>query len=228
MDYTAVTVDNRRTVDGISDLRQSADNLSVAILAGGQSKRMGRDKAFLTLGGRSFISRISDEMCTLTKDMFVVIGKKQTNEFRKALGRRATIIGDEYDLKNPMGGILSACKVVRTEYVAFLACDMPLVKSAVVLSLYRAAQGHSAAIPIWPNGFLEPLCAVYNVREAERAGLDALREGSVGAWSLISHLVDASYVRVESLRIVDHYLDSFININSVKDFKDLSRVDFTR
>lgn len=193
-------------------------------MAGGRSRRMGRDKAFLTLGGKPFVSVISLEMSGLTDDVLVVIGRKRARQFRRVLDRRVRIVRDEYKLDNPMGGMLSACGKARHRYLGVLADDMPLAKSGVILSLYRAAHGHSAAIPRWENGDLEPLCAVYRVREAERAGLGALEEGKIGGRSLISYLPDAIYVPVESLRAVDPGLSSLTNVNSREDMARLVRI----
>jgi molybdopterin-guanine dinucleotide biosynthesis protein A len=195
--------------------------LSAAILAGGRSVRMGTDKAFLLYKGRPFVSVIADELLKVSSDVFVVVGDKDRSSFSKIVDPRAKVIADSYALANPMGGMLSTFRLVSNEYAAFVACDTPLMKSEVVEFLHQAAKGHSAAIPRWDNGDIEPLCAVYNVHEAEAAGLKALSEGRVGGRYLISGLQDAVFVPVESLRRFDRDLAFLKNINYREDLMDL-------
>lgn len=206
----------------VVDSHRSLSHLSVVILAGGKSSRMGEDKAFLNFGGRPFVSRIFEEMRRLTDDVLVVIGNKDERRFRDALGRGARIIQDTYNLNSPLGGMLSACDVIDSKYAAFLASDMPLVRHQVVRFLHSAARGHSCAIPMWENGDLEPLCAVYNVEEVKREGLDLLEIGEVKCKALISRLRDVKYVPVKRIRSLDPDLGSLTNVNSGKDLASLS------
>lgn len=137
---------------------------------------MGSHKAFLTFGGKPFIPRISEEMPKMGGDVLVVVGIGQAIEFESALGGEVRVFEDDYDLNSPMGGTLLACSRVRSEYVAFLACDMPLAKSLVILPLYHLAHEYSAAIPRLEKGDLEPPCAAYDTEEARLALLAALRD----------------------------------------------------
>lgn len=200
------------------------DLLSAAILAGGNSTRMQRDKAFLTFRNRSFVELIYAEVSKVASDVLVVVGQKETRRFRHLLGEDAKVIQDSYRLGNPMGGILSACLELKGEYVVFIACDLPLVRSELVSRLFDLALGHSAAVPKWKNGDLEPLCAVYNVEDAERAGLKALGANMIGCKNLISFLSDVVYVNTQDLRDVDPDLRSFKNVNSKKELAELSKM----
>lgn len=196
-------------------------SLSAAILAGGDSTRMRRDKAFLKYGNRSFLELVFNEVSKVAPVVLVVVGPKETPRFRRLLGGGARIVQDRYRLDNPMGGMLTACTELKGGYVVFLACDLPLVRSEVVSRLFELAIGHSAAIPRWKNGDIEPLCAVYNVEETRQAGLEALDAGVIGCRNLVSFLGDVLYVSTEDLRDVDPDLRSFTNVNSKKELAAL-------
>jgi molybdopterin-guanine dinucleotide biosynthesis protein A len=200
------------------------DPLSAAILAGGNSMRMQEDKAFLKFRDRSFVELIYDEMSKVASDVLVIVSQNGAPRFRRVLGESARIVQDSYSLRNPMGGMLSACSEVKSEHVAFIACDLPLVRSEVVSRLLDRALGHSAAVPRWKNGDLEPLCAVYNVEDTKRAGLKAMEANLIGCRNLISFLSDVVYVSTNELHDVDPDLRSFLNINSKKDLAELSRM----
>lgn len=182
---------------------------------------MGSDKAFLVHEGRKFVQIISAEMLKISNEVMVVIGNKDRKAFEAVIDPHVKIINDEFEIRNPMGGMLSAIPRLSHPYVAFLACDTPLVKSSVIRFLYEKAVGHSAAIPIWNDKKkgLEPLCAVYNTRETEKAGLEALRKNKIGCKNLISFLSDVEYVDVERLKELDPKLVSLINVNFMDDLK---------
>jgi len=195
--------------------------LSVAILAGGKSQRMGTDKALLQYNGLPFIKIIVEEMKTIASDIAVVVGKKSKTEFRAILGDNAELIADDFELDNPMGGMLTAFGWMKNLYVAMLACDCPFPNSNAVKFLFAQAIGHSAAIPVWDESKVEPLCAVYNAVESRKAGLEALKAGQIGCRHLISHLRDPRYVDISSLRVFDKDLAFLKNINSKEDYDSL-------
>ena len=207
--------ENRSGDEGESHQR----DFSVVILAGGRSERMGHDKAFLTHKGRQFISIISEKMLEISSDVIVAIGAKEPRTFESALEKRVRILNDNQYLMNPMGGILSALARTRNEYTAIVACDSPLVKTEVIRFLFEEARYADAAVPIWEDGYrIEPLCAVYNAKEAVRAGMAALEDGKIGPKHMVSYLREVKYLPMSRLRTYDPQLSSFLNINTQDDY----------
>jgi molybdopterin-guanine dinucleotide biosynthesis protein A len=78
-------------------------NISVVILAGGESKRMGPDKALLKYKGNEFIKLISSEMSKVSDEVIFAVGKKDPASFASVLGSGVMIIKDQRYLGNPMG-----------------------------------------------------------------------------------------------------------------------------
>jgi len=194
-----------------------SESMAVAILAGGRSTRMKRDKAFLRFQGRSFLELIYDEVSRISTHVIVIVGEKDGGKFKQILGRNAGIIKDVSFIGAPLGGMLTASSELTEDYVGFVACDLPFVRSELILELYHIAKGHSAAVPRWKDGRLEPLCAVYRREEVGTAAMSALNNGRVGCKDMISLLKDVIYVDVEDMRSVDPDLRSFLNFNTRKD-----------
>jgi molybdopterin-guanine dinucleotide biosynthesis protein A len=195
--------------------------ISAVVLAGGKAQRMRSDKAFLSYRGKSFVRTITDEMLKISDDVVVVIGKKDASQFATIMDKRVKILNDAYCIENPMGGMLSACDHLRNKYAAFVACDTPMMKAEVIRYVGDRAIGHSAAVPIWGNGDMEPLCSVYNVNETKEAGVQALSKAKIGCRHLLSFMKDVKYVSVEEIKKVDPDLVSLRNINTVHDLQYL-------
>lgn len=146
--------------------------LTVAILAGGKSQRMGRDKAFLPFLGKPLVHRVLDRMAALADDLFIVAPR--TEEYI-ALGVR--LMPDLFPGRGSLGGLYTALAGAVHPIVAVVACDAPFINPA--LFVYErdilVSNDFDVVVPSSPDG-LEPLHAVY-CKEAclspVRAALDA-------------------------------------------------------
>lgn len=182
---------------------------------------MGTDKAFLEYRGRPFIALITEEMLKVSDEVLVMIGRKEEPKFRTVLDKKVEVANDSLHLTNPIGGMLSSFPLLNNDYAAFLACDTPFVRAEVITFLHQSALGHDAAIPVWEDSRIEPLCAVYNVQRAHEAGLRALAENRPSCNHLIHFLKDVRYVEVDALRRFDPGLASLRNVNSREEFRAL-------
>ena len=208
--------------------------ISAILLAGGKSSRMGRDKAFLEYDPASFVYRIANELLKISDDLMVVIGKKDKTLFEHALeglsgggpevefDHRLRILNDQYDLQNPLGGMLTGFVNARNRYTAIVGCDMPLVKSRVLEYLYSHIFGYDCCIPInEENNNVEPLCSVYNVKRSIEASFLAIEDGNVGPKRFVSYLSRVNYVPISKIRAIDPDLDSIVNINYPREYEEL-------
>ena len=101
--------------------------VEIAILAGGRSTRMGRDKARLRLGSLTFLGQIKQTAAQLGLPIRVI--------------RR-----DLVPACGPLGGVLTALKKSRADAVLFLSCDMPFITAALLRRLLRAAHDRRKAV----------------------------------------------------------------------------------
>lgn len=207
-------------IDGVPMVRCG---LSTILLAGGKSIRMGTDKAFLKLNGRPFVSILAEEFTNLSDDIIVVIGRKEIREFKDILDSSIRIMRDHYDYGSPVSGIATGLNYVKHSSTAIVACDLPLLKCGVIDLLYHKSIGHSASVPIWPRGDIEPLRAVYNVHKTRIALDKALqKDSSLGPRHIICEMKDVNFVKVSELKPYDRELKSLFNVNSQRDYSILS------
>jgi molybdenum cofactor guanylyltransferase len=127
--------------------------ISGAVLAGGASKRMGRDKALIEVDGRPLALYVADRLLGCSDDVFVVA--------KRELGFPVVI--DDLDLQTPLAGIMTALRSAKHEVVFICACDMPLVSADLVVDLASRADEHDAVVPE-RGGRTEPLHVVWAVR----------------------------------------------------------------
>lgn len=128
------------------------------VLAGGESRRMGRDKAALTVDGRSLLERavaLVDEVCEKT---YVSVRHATTEGDR---GRYAQI-EDRHGGVGPADGIVSALLSHTTTGWLVVACDLPRLSVTTLAALVAARDVHSDATAYSDAaGLPEPLCAIY-------------------------------------------------------------------
>jgi molybdopterin-guanine dinucleotide biosynthesis protein A len=133
--------------------------ISIAILAGGQSKRMGQDKAFLEVGGQPVIERVISRVRPLTDDLF--IGANDTDKYAQ-FGLPA--VPDIYPNKATLGGIYSAIYAARHDSVLIVACDMPLLNEALLHHLIGLAPTADVVVPVINPPQSETVNAIYSKR----------------------------------------------------------------
>ena len=122
----------------------SQGQLSVAVLAGGLSTRMGSDKASLALdGGQSLVDRVCERLAIVSDDVFVV--SKQPREVR------ARLVLDEIEDQTPLAGIITALKAAKHPYVFVCGCDMPFISYELVMKLMDRAEDYDVAVPTFDD-----------------------------------------------------------------------------
>ncbi|WP_424358290.1 molybdenum cofactor guanylyltransferase [Methanocella sp. MCL-LM] len=189
------------------------------ILAGGRSTRFGGgEKSLREVGGRPMICRVKGSLDDVVDEIIVSVrDEKQRDLVFPYLKKITPFVYDEVHDIGPLAGVNACLKAAKGEYVVVVACDMPFISPAVIDYLFKAAEGHNAAVPVRENGFIEPLHAVYR-REAMIAAVDeAISQGKRRIASPLDYLKDVVYVPVEKLREIDPDLKTFINVNRAED-----------
>lgn len=189
--------------------------LGILILAGGSSERFGGEKAFFEIDGEPMIQHVVKTVSKLSKE--IVISCRSNKEKLLRMFPGAKILRDEYGRKGALTGLMSALPKIDSEYVALVTCDCPKISSGVIKFLFERAKNHDGAVPRWPNGYVEPLQAVYRTKGLRRAVSDAWRDGEMRLTEVLKRLRDISYVPMENIRKVDPKLESFVNVNSPED-----------
>ena len=142
------------------------------VLVGGSSSRMGRDKALLPYGGATLIEHVATQVAAAA-GCVILVGPPNRYAHLGYL-----VIPDFVRHCGPLAGIHAALLASPAEWNLVVACDMPAVTTDFLSSLLAAAESveADALVPVWPCGWLEPLCAVYR-RELAEPLADALQRG---------------------------------------------------
>ena len=157
---------------------------AAVILAGGKSRRMGKNKAWLPLGGRRVIDVIAERM-TGFEEVFVSSDIPQ--EVSGCIN-----IEDIHKDCGPAAGILTALKTTSADAVFVTACDMPLIKRNTIERLCGIFDGRKEAVVLKTDGGLEPLFAVYGKKTAALFEA-AIAEGELSVRKIIDKM-DAAAV----------------------------------
>jgi molybdopterin-guanine dinucleotide biosynthesis protein A len=128
------------------------------ILAGGQSKRMGYNKALAKLKGKPLIEYSLNALRGVTGNIVLSVGSEMFQY--KNLPSVTDIIPD----CGPVGGIWSALRYSTTVLNLVISCDMPFIPVPLLKLLVKEAEEYGAPVtlPVDNKGCLQPLCAVYN------------------------------------------------------------------
>ena len=146
------------------------EDLSAFILAGGKSTRMGTDKAFVLLEGRTLLARVLDVARQLTRNVHIIGDPTKFAPF-------APTIEDIFPGCGPLGGIHAALRSSPTDLNVILAVDVPFVSLALLDYFISRAKSSNADVTLArAAGGFQPLCAVYRRSFADAAEA-ALRAG---------------------------------------------------
>ena len=195
---------------------QRVGDLTAFILAGGQSRRMGQDKAFLELGGRSLLARAMEIAESVTPTVRIVAPQEKFLTI-------ARTIEDVYTGCGPLGGIHSALASTSTELNLVMAVDLPFVGAEFLSYLVSQATQVTALVTV-PEGAkgYQPLCAVYR-RDFRETAENALKKKK--------HKIDALFDTVETRVITEQEMTRmgfsprmFQNLNTPEELRKAERV----
>jgi molybdopterin-guanine dinucleotide biosynthesis protein A len=185
------------------------DDVTGVILAGGQSRRMGRDKALLKVDAVPLFEIILG----LMQDFFANV----------------IIAGDRPDLTRPgvscypdrypgsaLGGLYTGLLAAKTEMVFVSSCDMPFPDPEIVRLILARREGYDAVVPKTP-GALEPLFALYR-KNCLRHMRDMLERQEYRVYDFYPH-VRARYLHVEELP--SDWQWSLMNVNTPEEYERL-------
>jgi molybdopterin-guanine dinucleotide biosynthesis protein A len=193
---------------------------SATILAGGFSRRFGQDKGLLILANKTLIRHVLNVIKGIVDETIVVVSSEgQAKNYAKVVDSNVRIIVDIDDAQSPLIGASTGFRKARGEYSLLLPCDTPLVSRKILLFLFELSTNRNAVIPRWPNGYLEPLQAVYRTKPALEAAESALSQGKLDIRSMVNRLAGVRYVSTLVLQQLDPKLKTFFNVNTSLDLK---------
>jgi len=185
------------------------------LLAGGQSRRFGSNKALARLGGCRLVehpavilAELFDQrlLITNTPELYTFLDWPTTPDLSPGGG--------------PLAGIEAALRHANTPQIFVVGCDMPYLDRALITHLYSLAGDHDAVIPVTARG-PEPLHGVYS-QTALPAISAALAIGTRKLQLVLADLQVREVSETEMLAVSANALRSFSNINTVEDWPPAS------
>ncbi|MFW0884614.1 molybdenum cofactor guanylyltransferase [Candidatus Acidulodesulfobacterium sp. H_13] len=221
--------------------------ISSIILAGGESKRFGEDKAFFKFDGASFLERVLRVAAEVSDDIAVCVREEsKVKDYDREIKRitKNGLRGNDKDLvvriipddrncgiKGPMRGIYSSIGYLSGESILVMECDAPFFNADAAKELIKTIKSESvkAVVPLQPDSTVEPLLACYKRKDtlclldmlnnyALNLGDDFLFNDSVNILRLLSSVY---YYNILDMVKSNKKLrpDVFINMNSKKELK---------
>ncbi len=193
--------------------------LTLAIQAGGQSRRMGQDKALLSFLGKPMIARVIERIAPIAGEILVTTNHPEDYQFL-GLPLYRDLIPD----RGALGGLYTALSVATQPLVAVVACDMPFINYDLLAALRDRLVETKADIVIPHTGEgLEPFHAIYR-RETCLPPLVAAIQAD--KWRVDSWFAQVKMhtFTLEEIARYDPQLLSFRNVNTPEDLQNAARL----
>ncbi|MCY4578697.1 MAG: molybdenum cofactor guanylyltransferase [Chloroflexi bacterium] len=187
--------------------------VSAIVLAGGLSRRLGRDKALEPFEGEPLIQRVIGRLSRFTDETVVVVNSEARGK-ELPLPHDAVIAVDIFPDSGSLGGIFTGLTAARNEWGFVVACDMPFLNTDLILHMLALRSDYDAVVPLL-NGYPEPTHAVYSsacLPDIQRR-LEA-RELKIAGFFDDVRVRTLSEVEVDDL---DPERLSFFNVNTPED-----------
>lgn len=194
------------------------NDVTAFVLAGGKSRRMGSDKAFLPWRGGTLLSHALKLAAAVADQVRIVGDACKFSSF-------GTVVEDTYRQCGPLGGIHAALTHSPSRWNLILAVDLPFLEPPFLEYLIaRAKQAQSIVTVPRAGGGLQPLCAVYR-GEFAAAAENSLKAGQNKIDPLFAP-VDTQVIEQEELDRAGFNSRMFRNLNTPEDLEQATQGRF--
>lgn len=188
-------------------------SVSVVVLVGGKSSRLGRDKIFETLGSQTLLERVVATLSPLGSEIIVVTSSPGCPIPPLPQGK-VREVSDIYPGKGSLGGVYTGISVVQSHHSLVVGGDMPFLQLPLLRYMVELCQDYDVVVPR-VGGFLEPLHALYS-KECLASIELMFQQGRLSIPDFYP-LVRVRYVEEAEVKRFDPEYLSFFNINTEED-----------
>ena len=185
--------------------------VSGVVLAGGASRRMGRDKALLELDGQPLLRVVIARLAAVCAEVLVVAGEADLYA-----GMGAPVVTDRFPGVGALGGLHAGLDAASFDLALVVGCDMPFLDPVVLRAFVAWADGYDVAL-LRRGEQVDPLHAAYR-RTCLPAIEDAIRAGKRRIISFFPQ-VRVRYVTAAEATQLDPALRSFRNVNTPQEWE---------
>jgi molybdenum cofactor guanylyltransferase len=186
--------------------------LTALLFTGGESLRMGRDKATIEFDGQPLWKRQLEILRVLGAEK-ILVSARVTPSW---LPDDVALLLDDLPSRGPLSGLTKALAAMRTTHLVALAVDMPFMTSEQLHRLCKLAEAGRGLVPMIGER-AEPLAAVYPA-EASPDFAGALDGADFSLQRLVRKLAAEERVRLYSVPVEDEHF--YRSVNEPRDFKE--------
>lgn len=183
------------------------------ILAGGLSRRLGRDKAVEPIEGQPLVGRVMDALSGIADELVVVVNTPQRGR-ELPLRDSAVVAVDIYPNAGSLGGIFTGLSSASNQWGIVVACDMPFLNLDLLSYLLSFRESHDAVVPVL-DGRPEPTHAAYS--KVCLSAIEARLEANDLKIARFFDDVRVKYVSQRRVEEIDPRRRSFFNVNTEED-----------
>jgi molybdopterin-guanine dinucleotide biosynthesis protein A len=195
--------------------------LTIAIQAGGQSRRMQRDKGLVPLNGRPLIEHLLERVRPLGDEILITTNQPQDYAYLDL-----PMAADETPGAGALVGLHTALKAAHGERVLVLACDMPFVNVPLLKHLLELSVDVDIVVPRWQD-ILQTLHAVYRRSACLPAIEQVLEQGLKRVISFYPQVEVRDISEQEILRFDPGGL-SFFNVNTPEELQEAEEIIYSQ
>lgn len=189
-------------------------SLTAVLLCGGESRRMGRDKATMPWRGRSLWEWQMEKLRDLQPERILLSARAE----QRWWPAEVEIVLDESPSRGPLSGLVAALTRMETEHLIALAVDMPLMTTKHLRLLCNFADQRTGVVPMIGERF-EPLAAVYPKALQWRFAEAVTNESDASLQRLVRRCVAEKSLRAFCVASSDAAL--YANLNNPTDWRML-------
>lgn len=190
------------------------EDCTAVILAGGESRRMGKNKGDVRLANITLLNHATQNMQSIFTTILISV-----REPRQDL--MLPHICDSSAERGPMSGLLTALEQVQTSWVFLTACDMPFISPILIAALAEKRQSQNVVVSC-VQGHLQPLAAFYSVSCLPKIR-QQMADGHRSLKQLIESL-DSTVVDEDECRCHDATLISFMDLDTQDDLEKAAKI----
>jgi len=199
--------------------------MNIILLSGGRNQRIGREKAFIEIRGKSILEIVLEKLNRVKaeKDKIILVANRlsfyqekirNNPSFSKIISK---ITGDLIFNAGPLGGIYSGLAVSDSMYNFVFACDMPFLNVRLIQYMLNKEVDYDILVPKYDKYF-EPLHAIYSKRILPLIKRN-LENGIYQIQSIFSE-ARTKYVTKSEMERFGRWKDFFFNINTIDDLRE--------
>ncbi len=199
-------------------------NITGLVLAGGQSKRMGKDKAFLKFQNKTFLKNILEALDKYCNQIVIVVNKDKSIYKNEIEGIKSEIafVKDKYPYEGPLNGILSSLEIIKNKFAYITPCDTPLLNPEIIPYFYEMINGYDAVIPEI-KGKIQPLNALYKKEALENSRSVFEKENKKSLMAFLEK-IKVKYLNEEQIQKIDKNLHSYFSVNTPESYQTLLQI----